>query len=232
SLGRYVDLDLERLTTLAPTHVLAMTGQAGLPKRVGEMADAGRFALTDLPYPGSVDAAVGLIAEVGAAIGRAEAGAALSAEVRRQLDGIAALTRGKQRPSALIVFTVDPVMASGPGTINDELLAIAGGRNAAAGANVSAPVYDREGLRALDPDVVFLMRPGEPPLSGPEDRRLRSFRGLRAVEENRVVLLNDPAVLLPGPAMGTTAVSLAVKLHPELAEPIGAVFADGFADVP
>ncbi|MEM9884241.1 MAG: hypothetical protein AAF800_15110, partial [Planctomycetota bacterium] len=46
SLGRYVDLDLERLTTLAPTHVLAMTGQAGLPKRVGEMADAGRFALT------------------------------------------------------------------------------------------------------------------------------------------------------------------------------------------
>lgn len=229
SLGRFVDLDLERLTTLAPTHVLVMTGEAGLPKRVTQIAEAGRFALADLPYPGDVEAGLSLIEQVGEALGRAEATRDMAEEMRDQLDAFAALTAERDRPRVLMVFNAERVMASGPGTVNDRLLHIAGGENAAAGASVSAPVYDREALRALSPDVIFLLMPGEPPLTGMDDARLASFAGLGlpAIEHGRVVLLNDPAVLLPGPSMVTTAVSMAVALHPDVAEPIAEVFREG-----
>lgn len=226
SLGRYIDLDLERLTTLAPTHVLAMTGQAGLPDRVKQMAEQGRFELTDLAYPGRIETGIELIEQVGGGIGREDSTRALAQEMRQQLAAFARLTAERDRPNTLMVFNLERVMASGPNTVNDQLLDIAGGRNAASEATVTAPVYDREALQALAPDVIFLLMPGEPPLAGPEDPRLASLQGLGlpAVENQRVYLLNDPAVLMPGPSMVTTAVSMAVALHPDLAEPIAEVF--------
>lgn len=226
NLGRFNDLDLERLVTLAPTHVLAMTGQAGLPGRVTELAGGGRFALADLNYPATLDQALDLIERIGEALDRPQRAEQLAGEVRRRLDGIAALTAERSRPRALMVFATGPVMASGPGTVNDELLAIAGGVNADLQAAVTAPVYDREALWSLAPEVIFLMLPGDPPLSGTDDARLDAFRGLDlpAMENNRVILLNDPAVLHPGPSMATTAASMAVALHPDLAEAVAEVF--------
>jgi len=210
------------LASLAPTHVLAMTGSAGLPLRVHELAEAGRFVLADWEYPGEIDAATALIVAVGEALGREKRTAALAAKLQRQLDAIAALTGDRQRPGGLIVFGTDPVMASGPGTVNDQLLRIAGGRNVAAEARVTAPVYDREALRSLGPEVIFLLQPGAPPLRGGDDPRLKVFTGLNlpAVRGGRVVLLNDPAVLLPGPSMAATAGAMAEVLHPDLAEAI------------
>ncbi|MEO0513690.1 MAG: ABC transporter substrate-binding protein [Planctomycetota bacterium] len=226
SLGRFVDLDLERLATLAPTHVLAATGQAGLPERVNQMAEQGRFKLADLPYPGQVEAGIALIRQVGQAIGRETKTSKLAAEMEHQLDRFAALTAERDRPRTLMVFNLERVMASGPNTVNDELLHIAGGTNAATDTTVTAPIFDREALRALAPEVIFVLMPGEPPLVGMDDPRLDGLRGLSlpAMENQRVYLLNDPAVLLTGPSMVTTAVSMAVALHPDLAEPIAEVF--------
>ncbi len=226
SLGRYIDLDLERLTMLAPTHVLAMTGQAGLPDRVRQMAEQRRFELADLPYPGRVADGIALTRQVGEAIGRGAKTDKLADEMAYQLDRFAALTAERDRPRALMIFNLERVMASGPNTVNDALLRIAGGTNAATDTTVTAPVFDREALRALAPEVIFLFMPGESPLVGIDDPRLDGLRGLSlpAMVNERVYLLNDPAVLLPGPSMMTTAVSMAVALHPDLAEPIAEVF--------
>ncbi|MEM6855085.1 MAG: ABC transporter substrate-binding protein [Planctomycetota bacterium] len=226
SLGRFIDLDLEQLTTLAPTHVLAMTGQAKLPQRVYQMADQGRFVLADTPYPGNVEQVMDSIQQIGQALGREERTSQMVREMRYQLDAFSELTADRERPSALMLFSLDPIYASAPNTVNGELLRIAGGRNVVVETKVTAPVYDREALRALAPEVIFLMLPGDPPLDGPDDPRLDSLRGLGlpAVENGRVYLLNDPTIVHAGPSVVTTAVSMAVALHPDLAEPIAEVF--------
>ena len=238
SVGRYVDLDLERLARLRPTHVLAMTGAAGLPGPLEALAERQGFAVSDLSYPSDVESALGLIRLVGQAVGRAERGGALAEEVGYRLRGIAALTRDRERRRALMVFGVPRVMASGPGTVNDDLLRMAGGENAAGGARVSAPIFDGEALVAASPEVVFLMLPGAEPLSGIDDERLASFRGLGLpamawasggsgeLAGPGVVVLNDPGVLLPGPSMATTAYSMAAALHPELVGALAEVFRD------
>ncbi|MEM1027563.1 MAG: ABC transporter substrate-binding protein [Planctomycetota bacterium] len=226
SLGRFIDLDLEQLTTLAPSHVLAMTGQAKLPQRVYQMSERGRFKLADMSYPGSVDQVLDSIQQIGQALGREERTSQMISEMRYQLDAFAELTADRDRPSTLMLFSLDPIYASAPNTVNDELLRIAGGRNVVVETKVTAPVYDREALRALAPEVIFLLLPGQPPLGGPDDTRLDSLRGLGlpAVENDRVYLLNDPTILHAGPSVVTTAVSMAVALHPDLAEPIAEVF--------
>ena len=228
SLGRYVDLDLERLTMLEPTHVLSMTGSAGLPPRVVAMADGGAFELADLTYPTAVSDAVQLIREVGSAVDYDQQAAELAYRLDERLRAIRELTDGRPRPSTLLVFDPRGLMASGPGSVNDELLHLAGGRNAASEAAVAAPVFDREAILELAPDVVFVMDPGGAPWSGPSDPRMGLLADLEvpAVRDGRVVLLNDPGVLLPGPSMDITAVSMVVALHPSLAEAVAEAMAD------
>lgn len=228
SLGSFNDLDLERLATLAPTHVLGTTGQIPLPPRVIEMGAAGRFRLLDLEYTNDIQAVGQMIRQIGVTLERTDRTEKIASAIETQLAGISAITAGRPRPRALMVFTTSPPMVSGPGTVNDELLQIAGGINAVADAALSAVTYDREGLRALATDVIFLMKPGDVPLSGPEDPRLEIFRGLDlpAIQNGRVYLLNDPAVLLPGPSIAITAASMAVALHPELDQTIAEVFRD------
>lgn len=224
SVGRYVDLDLERLVSLEPTHVLAMTGEMGLPRRVTGLADDGRFDLADLSYPYDIDAAIELIAAVGEAIGRGDAGRALAAQTQTRLSAIAQATSNAAKPMVLMAFATDPVMASGVGTVNDELLTIAGGVNVASEAEVTAPVFDREALVGLQPEVVFLLKPGATPLEGADDARLGAMQNLEieAIRSGRVYLLGDPAILLPGPSMVQTAAVMAEALHPDLADSIRA----------
>ncbi|MEL7088049.1 MAG: ABC transporter substrate-binding protein [Planctomycetota bacterium] len=226
TLGRYRDLDLERLTTLAPSHVFAMTGRASLPRRVTELGASGRFRLADFEYPRDAVAVAKLTREIGEALGRAERTEKIAAEIEHRLRAIGELTARRDRPRVLMVFASDPVWASGSGTVIDELLHIAGGANAAAGAKLTALTYDREALRALAPDALVLMKPGDPPLTSSDDPRLDAFRGLDlpAMRKGQFFLLNDPGVLLPGPSVATTAASIAVALHPDLAEPIAEIF--------
>ena len=227
-VGRYLSVDLEKLLVLAPTHVLAQTGEAKLPRRVSDLARSGRFALADLEYPADPDAAVALIRAIGRELGRDQAADRLADGVAARLGDIAALTAPRPAPRALLVFSTDPLRVSGPGSVNDRLLRIAGGENAASAYRVSAPVLDREALRASAPEVVFLMEPGGAPWAGPDDPRRGPFEGLAlpALRDGRVVVLNDPAVLLPGPSMAATAASMAEALHPDLDVAIAEVFRD------
>ncbi len=228
SVGRYVDLDLERLLMLEPTHVLAVAGVAKLPAGLEKLALRQGFVVEVLAYPENLEEALAGIVEVAAAVGRESRGQALADGLRFQLDGIARLTAGRERTRAMMVFSVPRVMALGRGTVNDDLLRIAGGENAAVSTRVSAPIFDREALVAAGPEAVFLMLPGHEPSIGPSDARLEAFRGLGlpAMETGRVVVLNDPGVLLPGPSLATTAYSMAAVLHPELAESMAGVFRD------
>ena len=59
----------------------------------------------------------------------------------------------------LMVIGVNPLMASGPGTVHDELLSYCGARNAAGNALVGAPVYDKERLLDANPGVVLFLLP-------------------------------------------------------------------------
>ncbi|HEX7009718.1 MAG TPA: ABC transporter substrate-binding protein, partial [Phycisphaeraceae bacterium] len=207
-VGNFNQVQTEAVVQLKPTHVLAMKPQAGLPSRLQELAEAGRFRLVAYPYPTTIQAVLDILARpaseqqaasskdaaepVGRLIGKAEEAQALRGKIESQLAALRRLTAGRQRPATLVAFGLEPVvMASGPGTVNDELLAIAGGRNAAAGMAVTAPTFNREALLALEPQVILLLIPGAPPLRE-DDPRLGVLRGLPipAVREGRVHLLN------------------------------------------
>ena len=223
SVGTFADIDLERLAVLEPTAVLAMTDPAKLPASLTAAAKERGFSLNARPYPATLAEALKMGRFVGDAVGRADAAEALVEGVGARLDAVARATAGPPAVRTLLVFSTQPLQACGAGTVHDELLTIAGGVNVCDEALGSAPTLDAELLTDLAPEVVLVLRPR----AGSADLQAGALAGLDA----KVVHLDDPAILLAGPGMDLTAVSMAVALHPERALAVAQAFAE-FSGLP
>lgn len=230
-VGNYTAVNTESLLAARPTHVLMMTGPDGPPASVSRLAESGLFDLYSFSFPLSIqDVGRVLYDEVptddsgpslGEALGAPQAAMRLKMRLMRQLAAIHALTADEEQPTVLMIIGTSPIMASGPGTVHDELLGFAGGLNAAADATVTAPEYDRELLLSIAPQVVLFLQPNAPELTV-GDARLASFIGLPipAIQSGRVHVLNDPLVLLPSTSVGQVCAEMAKAIHPDLADEI------------
>lgn len=240
-IGHFMDINTERLYGVRPTHVVMMTGKDGVPDSMRALAKSLNFDLIAYPYPNSV-AEVGTILfderellsatqqpdtrSLAAAFGLQRQAITRKNQFFQQLGGLDRITGERPRPTVLMAISLEPtVMASGPGTVHDSLLRFAGGVNAAADTASTAPVYDREKLLTLNPEVILLLLPSLPSLRAADDPRLALFRGLEidAVRNRRIYLINDPLVVLPSTSLPRVAAAMAKAIHPDLAAEIDRV---------
>lgn len=106
-------------------------------------------------------------------------------------------TIGQRRWKVLLVVGHDPVVAAGADSFGDELLELAGLQNALSEDAALYPVLDAEKILELNPDLVVDTTVG-PTENGGEGYWQR-FDSLDAVEHGRVVHIDDPVMLRPGP---------------------------------
>ncbi len=107
----------------------------------------------------------------------------------------------------------------GPDTFYSGVLEIAGGVNAVEDGLVRYPEISREGLTALDPDVVLDVVAGIEERGAEIDEILTGWRRLtelRAVREDRVRVLEGDLMVVPGPRLPEMVREVAMSLHPEL----------------
>lgn len=230
-VGNFAAVNTELLLSTKPTHVLTMAGPSGPPARLQELAAQGLFELHTFPFPLSLKdignvlfdedpapGTPGVGPSLGEALGKPGSAMALKLRLLKQLASIRSVTASRDKPTVLLVIGTGPVMASGPGTVHDELLGFAGALNAAGDAAVTAPEFGREALVAMSPQVILFLQPDAPPIKD-DDPRLASFAGLPipAIENGRVYVINDPLVLLPSSSIGRICAEMAKAIHPDIA---------------
>jgi ABC-type hemin transport system substrate-binding protein len=238
-VGTYTSVNTEALLSVEPTHVLMMSTKAGPPDRVKELAAEGLFELVSYRYPRRIED-VGRILHttasadrakseppppgLGLVLNQAERASRLKAQMFGQLRQLKKQTHHWRAPEVLLAIGTNPLVVTGPGTINDQLLDYVNARNVAEHAATTAPSFNREALLTHQPQVIVVLDPGGAPLQ-PNDPRLSEFRGLAipAVQNERIHLLNDPAILLPSTNLSGTAAALAKAIRPDRAEAIDRV---------
>ncbi len=230
-VGTYTDVNLEALASVAPTHVMLQAGISGPPEALVEQSAAGRFALMSFAYPTTIADVADTLhrddaqkpAGVGVFLGRADEAATLRRTMLARIDAIRRLTADRDRPRVLMVIYTQPLTVSGGGTVLNEMLAAAGGVNAAP-QGATAPSLDREKLLGIDPDVVLLLVGGGPLGPLEDDERVAALRGpgLKAWATRRIHRVDDPQAVLPTTTMPRVIAAMAKLLHPELAEAIDA----------
>ncbi len=207
-IGDYANPSLEKIVSLKPDLVVGDFFHSELGQRL-----AGMGIPTLLLNCQSVSDVFDAIRLVGKATGDTRAAETVCSQmesrvlaVRKKVETIPE----KSRPKVFHEMWHEPLMTSGPGTIMDDLIRLAGGINVAADAKTMYPEYSLEALIAKNPDVIVY--------TDHYDQGQLKAKGsrIKAVKEGRVYLLTDDLVSRPGPRIVDGLEELARKLHPDL----------------
>lgn len=155
----------------------------------------------------------GSIRSIAAALGDPAAGERLVRQVTGGLEQVRAGLAGVAPRPTLLVVGHSPLVVAGGGTLQDELIAIAGGRNVAADVGHAWPHVSPELVVERAPEVIV------DAAMGTEEGSRALFTGLTtvpAVRDGRVVAFPPDTLFRAGPRVVDAAAALARVIHPEV----------------
>jgi iron complex transport system substrate-binding protein len=213
-------IDAGRLAALAPDVIVTQdlcevcaVSLDDVQRAVAELAQRRDVRIVSL-RPTRLGDVLADVETVAAALGRAEAGRRVRAELQARLDALAARAAALPRPRVVSVEWLEPLMLGG--TWMPELIAIAGGEPIGAETGGPAPTITPEALVAMAPDVVVVK-----PCGFTLERTRAELDAVhRAIPEAvrraaRVYLCDGNAFFnRPGPRLVESAEILAACTHP------------------
>lgn len=200
--------DYEKILTIRPDLVL-MTFAGNSEGAYRKLKDLGVpvFAFS----ASTVDGVIASLDTLGQLLGRQEKGMAVSGNLRRRVDSIGRIASLLPPVSTFIVIDRAPLMTVSHGFLADAV-AIAGGRNVAAGSATAYPQFSREELLRLDPDCILY--PDSRPDAVTELLKLYpEWSRLRSVAGRRVYRVAPDLVGRPGPRIADGIELLYRTLH-------------------
>jgi iron complex transport system substrate-binding protein len=221
NVGGYFDPSYETILSLDPDLVIVMQSHDELHRRLRDLGlDTLRVDQHD------VQGILSTVETIAKRCGVEKRGRDLVVGLRQALDEVANAVEGLDRPRVLVVVGREPgggrvgtLWAAADDTFYDDVIDLAGGVNAISNSVIRYPELSREGLIAVDPDVILdVVADGGARgvnLDGAAADWLE-FEDLRAVRDHRVHVLMQDFVVIPGPRIVDTVRAFAERLHPEL----------------
>lgn len=200
-VGYYRKVSAEGIVSLEPSRVLAIPGIG--PDSVVTQLESLGIDLQIVASGEGVEGAFERIEKVGEIIGEPDCADALVAQMRDKLSGVAS-RRAELEPHELDVLFVyargaNVLMVSGQETAADEMLRLAGLRNAAQGFEGFKPLSP-EIVVAADPDIILIPEKGAQSIGGADGvLDLPGLAMTRAAKRKHLIMIDDLALLGFGP---------------------------------
>lgn len=217
-VGGMLDPHLERLAALAPD-LLVLQGESAILRAFARQQS---IPVRSVKMDDDVASILRGIARVDSLLsgGRPRASDRLIAEIRRDLDDVAARATSVDAPRVLLALgheanSLKDLTTVGGGTFLSELVAVAGGESMFGDHRMSYFVLSLESLLTDPPDVALELRPGER-LSEEEREAIRRVWATLGLSRTRVEVITFDGVLVPGPRIAESARCLQAAIHPGL----------------
>ena len=211
TVGDQSGIDYERLIRLCPTHVLLEWGSRDPPSRLLSLGADRAWVIRDFPMLTLDDIRDAALA-MGEIFDHAEQAQALAARMDDAWTAREGL--GAHAGRTLPVYWTDPVGVAGPGSFHHQILEALGIEPAVREGSAYIQM-DPEDLRRLDPDTIVIFSPGLDEAGLADALAPLERLQLRAINEGRVVLINDAKCQTPSSAM--------IEVAEEVAEKVGAL---------
>jgi iron complex transport system substrate-binding protein len=217
-VGALMDPDFERMISLRPDLVIVYGTQNDLVHRLEQV----RIPMFHYEHAGLVDITA-TITEIGARVGHAAEARREVDRIQHALDDVRRTVAGRPRPRAAIVIgrelgTLRGIFASGGIGFMHDMLEIAGATDVFADVNRQSLQATTEILLARAPEVILETYSGAgwTPARVAEERAVwKGLPTLPAVRANRVYILTDETLLIPGPRVADAVRLIAKTLHPD-----------------
>jgi iron complex transport system substrate-binding protein len=221
-IGGYVNASQEKIVSLRPDVVFATRGTPtgfmdGLRKNGIRV-----MAVDQTSYAQVVES----LELMGRACGAAAKGQELGERLRRVRDDIEARTKtlpADQRPSALLVLSLEPLFVGGPGSFQHEIIEACGATDVS-GLQKPFGALSEEAVVQADPRILIFPSNDNGRVVTMDDqlKRLQAspvWRNVSAVKHNGIIIIDVDHISVPGPRLELGFRELARALHPNLFTP-------------
>lgn len=220
-VGGFMDPNYEAIAALKPDLVILLPEHENIQKYINELG-----LKSMVVHNRSIDEILDTIITIGKVCSVEESAHELLSKIKSRMKIIKDKTAGKKRPRVLISIgrtmgygSLKKVYISGKNTFFDELITYAGGVNVYERHDVAYPNISGEGMLYLNPEVIIDLVPDSGEKNLNETMIIKewtSFSDVNAVRNNRVHVLNQDYMVIPGPRFILLLEDLARILHPEI----------------
>lgn len=216
NVGGLLDINFEAIASLNPDLIVALPEHEEAKKRFTSL---GIKVLT--VENRTVKDILDSILAIGAACNVKGTAEEMVHGLKERLNTSKKLRSDLPRPRVLVSFTggINNAFIAGRHTFYDELIELAGGTNAYQDERIRFPSVSREGLIALNPDIILNMVPLSKGKGLKAADILNEWMGLsevRAVREGRVYVLGNDYVTIPGPRFILLLEDMKKLIHPDV----------------
>jgi iron complex transport system substrate-binding protein len=162
--------------------------------------------------PRNVEKILQSVEEIGRITDCSEQGRRLAVQMKERLDHIKHRIAGLPPVRAFFITWVDPLLAPGKNTFENDVLNLAGVVSITADIPQYYPRYSLEQIIFKDPDAIITVKQEGNPI--PDFRKIAGWRDLRAVKQGKVYILTE-YFQHPSPLFVDGVEELAKKLYPE-----------------
>jgi iron complex transport system substrate-binding protein len=194
-IGDFAVVDFEKIVALEPDLVIAT--KDGNPRETVEKIQSLKIP-TLVIDSGSFHEALEAITAIGKAAGRLETARSLSANLKERWNAIGEKHKKDVHPTVLLLVGVNPLVASGRGSLGDDLIRQAGGANIFADSEKSYVQTDYEAIISLEPEVILQSAMGSE-TNEQAQARWSEWSSIPAVRNGRVYVLDPDLINRPGP---------------------------------
>lgn len=206
-MGDFAGPNIEAIAAADPDVIFVTTGVQG--DMIVKLEELGATVIAIDPL--TLDGVYEDITEVAQVVNRAEQGEEVVAAMKSDVEAVRASIGDAEPVTAFVEIAQNPLFTAGGGTLLDELITLAGGRNVVTEAGWVP--YSSEQVIKADPQV-YMATLGS--MSDPAELEKRAgFKELSAVKDGRVVVLDDNLVSRPGPRIVEGLKLIAAALHPD-----------------
>jgi len=214
-VGSYTQPDLERIVALNPDLCIAI--KDGNPKHVID-----RLQSLNIPVyavdPRNLNRVMQTILDIGSLLGASESASALVESMRLRVERIkAVIKRARLQPRVFFQIGISPIVSIGSDSFIHELIGLAGGKNAAAGA-IAYPRLSREQVLALSPEIFIITSMARGAVFEKVKADWNRWPNIPAVRDQRIYLVDSNLFDRPSPRLVEALEMLAKLIHPELFE--------------
>jgi len=215
-VGDYRSIDWEKLSQLRPTVMITQFREDKKPGGLEEKSRQLNITLVNVQN-NTLAELYSTLDQLGNALQLRERSDETKRKLKDQIDAVGKSVANRPRVKTLIVRTASGMDVVGGRNFMDELLTLAGGENVLPSGENSFPTIDRELLLKLDPEVILQLLPGSSPQVVEQAQAFwKTIPSLSAVRNNRIHILTQDYLLLPGSNVGKLAELFRDKLHPEV----------------
>jgi len=215
-VGGFVNPSIEKIVSLKPDLILGI--------RDGNRMDT-IHRLNDFGFsvyivdPTGFDGVVKTIGNMGEVVRRREKSTEIIRRITKKKEVVVKLTQSLPKPKVFFQVGSSPIVTVGRGTLGDDLIRLAGGRNISENESGSYPLYSVETVLSKAPEVIILSS-----MDSKRDylnltKMWRAWKDLPAVKMNAIYVIDSNLVDRPTPRVVEGLETMAGMIHPEISFP-------------